>query len=80
MLNREKTMPGVRLGKSALNRQSTESQLIKQAVDDPVQFGVLYRQHVSKVYRYIYARVSSQALKLLPGAKLGSRCKTTMNT
>jgi len=61
MLNREKTMPGVRLGKSALNRQSTESQLIKQAVDDPVQFGVLYRQHVSKVYRYIYARVSSHA-------------------
>ena len=61
MLNKEKIMTRLTFQKSQSSAGLPDVEIIEQAVKDPAKFSELYRQYVSKVYRYIYARVSNHA-------------------
>ena len=61
MLNREKIMTRLTIPKTQPGAGLPDATIIRQAVEDPAKFSVLYRQYVNQVYRYIYARVSNHA-------------------
>lgn len=48
-----------RSGEAALE-QDVEAELIAQAKDDPIAFGVLYERYVDRIYSYIYYRTGNQ--------------------
>jgi RNA polymerase sigma-70 factor (ECF subfamily) len=39
-----------------------ENQLVEQAKRDPQQFGLIYDRYVEQIYRYVFRRVSDQAV------------------
>lgn len=53
---------GLRTGRSseAVLSQDVEVELIEQAKQDPVAFGVLYERYVDRIYSYIYYRTGNQ--------------------
>jgi len=61
MLNKEKIMTRLSIPKPQSTAGLPDADMIRQAVKDPAKFSALYRQYVTKVYRYIYARVSNHA-------------------
>jgi len=61
MLNREKIMTRLTIPKTQPDAGLPDATIIRQAIKDPAKFSALYRQYVTKVYRYIYARVSNHA-------------------
>ena len=61
MLNKEKIMTRFTIPKAQPNAGMPDADIVRQAVKDPAKFSALYRQYVTKVYRYIYARVSNHA-------------------
>lgn len=61
MLSKEKIMTKLTIPKTQQAAGLPDADIIRQAVKDPAKFGALYRQYVTKVYRYVYARVSNHA-------------------
>jgi RNA polymerase sigma-70 factor (ECF subfamily) len=53
---------GLRAGRSneAVLSQDVEVELIEQAKQDPMAFGVLYERYVDRIYSYIYYRTGNQ--------------------
>ncbi len=58
MLNEEKSIPELS-GQQIEFMTLSEIKVIRQATSDPAHFTALYRQYVTRVYRYIFLRVNN---------------------
>jgi len=58
-LNADKSLLAGRSGQVALEHDA-EVELIEQAKEDPIAFGVLYERYVDRIYSYIYYRTGNQ--------------------